>query len=53
MCFDCQKKAGGEYPPGSVSTVSIDTCPCCGEEKTLVPACDFNWPDFGIKAIFD
>ena len=52
MCFDCQRKAGGAFPSGSCVTVTEDFCPCCGEKKSLVPACDFNWDD-GRKAIFD
>lgn len=53
MCLDCQKKAGGEYPLDSVSTVSLGTCSCCGELKVLIPACDFNWPEDGRVAVFD
>lgn len=56
MCHECQLKAGGKVPAGGHTgiTVSLGTCrKCCTADSTLVPDCDYHWPEKGVKAVFD
>lgn len=55
-CHDCQLKRGGVvskmYENGG-NTVCEGICNECGERTTIVPSCDYDWPKYGKKAVWD
>jgi hypothetical protein len=54
FCHKCQLKRGGVAPKGmGCVTATLGICSECGEDTSLIPSCDYNWPKLGKKAIWD
>ena len=52
ICSECAAENGGTWPDGHCCTVTEGKCKYCGEEGTIIPWVDFDWPkDKEIDAI--
>lgn len=57
LCDYCNRLNGARSPKSNPRmigvTVCMGFCESCGDWTGIVPACDYDWPKTGSKAIFD